>query len=172
LISPDRSSEPNITATIENTHEMRNYFFEQGVIKSRLATDTGPITIVKFKNLRIRNQVSTNTPQSVPPSTNNIIIDSESQPVEQVAANKPERKIRYCRSCPGHVPYTVAHSKICKRKAADVLLNDEVTPTYSITDFDGEKDPRDIHVATRTEKKQRIEEKNQRIEEKKKAQIE
>jgi len=45
LITPDRKAEPKITATIENSHVLRSYFFEDGVIKSQLATEIGPIEV-------------------------------------------------------------------------------------------------------------------------------
>jgi len=65
LITPDRKAEPKITATIENSHVLRSYFFEDGVIKSQLATEIGPISIVKFKNLRTRSNTSTSVTGAV-----------------------------------------------------------------------------------------------------------
>jgi len=66
----------------------------------------------------------------------------------------PLKKIRFCRSCPDHVPYTQEHSKACKRKASEALLNEStIKPIYTINEFNYNP-PTYIHVKTRTEKEQ------------------
>jgi len=62
--------------------------------------------------------------------------------------------MRYCRSCPNHVPYTQEHSRVCKRKASEELLNEStIKPYYTINEFNNNP-PSDVHVKTRTEKEQ------------------